>query len=512
MKPKTWVGFAALAIILALLLSAGCERGTTATATASPDSSPTAEQPTATPSLPPTHTPTPTPTPVPPTPTPTPTLGELTISQLNWYAGGENDTEGKSYLVNLLLETSFKYPLLFEALVQKPWVNPAEAPSTFRWVNRAIDLVRLVASSANSEAAAIQVLSMPFLDALDGGEWEEFYALRDLLIGGPGPFHRFLENAIANGGLTDSDREVDIYLMYMEAQDPAGMDRIFEGELPDPSDIFLLEDLVQLYAEYPDAYSAASEHFHKNFAVSALVSRVHDLAVVDEQLAQRLAQMPFNGLWGVLDSTAWVLMTRAAQEDVEATAGILETHEMGGGVDDTELAVFLMDIASVFAQDTVETIRTFDWVADGLDAPRFREDDGGTRVIPSDEERAINNILWAAYRNEPWLDKLLAKNWLKDDLTPDEDIVVNRLSQVDSEVTGLLLGMEFLDEIDREDSSLLVRIRDFLTGSAGSQESQLSELLNDSGINGEITDANRHLVEAAIENALERHGLGTGGG
>ena len=504
MKPETWVGFAALAIILALLLSAGCERGTTATATASPDSSPTAEQPTATPSLPPTHTP------VPPTPTPTPTAGELRISQLNWYGDGESDTEGKSYLVSLLLETSFKHPLLFEALVQKPWVNPAEAPSTFRWVNEAIDLIRFVASSANSEAAAIQVLGMPFLDALDGGEWEEFYALRDLVVGGPGPFHRFLEHAIANGGLTDSDREVDIYLMYMEAQDPEGMDRIFEGELPAPSYIFLLEDLVQLYAEYPDAYSAAAEHFHKYFGVSALVSRVHDLAVVDEQLAERLAQMPFNRLGRSLDITAWVFMTRVAQEDVDAAAGILETHEMGGGVDDTELAVFVMDIASVFAQDTVETIRTFDWVADGLRAPRFPEDDRGSFVLPSGEERAIENILWAAHRNEPWLDKLLAKNWLKDDLTFDEVDVVNELHQSESEVTGLLLDMEFLDEVDQADGLLLSRIRHFLIDSSGSPESQLSELLDDSRINGEITDANRHHVKPAIEDALER--LGAGGG
>ena len=101
----------------------------------------TVEQPTATPSLPeapPTDTPIPADTPILPTPTATSTHAELAISQLSWNTDEVTDPAGRGLLVLLLLEVSDNHPLLFEALLQKPWLNPDDVPLSYFRVNDAI--------------------------------------------------------------------------------------------------------------------------------------------------------------------------------------------------------------------------------------------------------------------------------------------------------------------------------------------------------------------------------------
>ncbi len=514
MKYTVIAELATVVIILAVMLATACgERVGTVTPAVSPEPSPSAEQPTTLPIPSPTGTrvqtatPKPTRTPVPPTPTPT--FGELTVSRLGWYTNEETDQESKSYLIFLLLETSMKYPLLFESLVQKAWLNPADVPADFIRVNEAIDHIRLLARVADNEAAAIKVLNMPFLDSLDGTEWDKYRALGEVVNGGPESFSAFVDYAITKGGFTDSDREVDVYYLYMETQDAAGMERIYSGRLPERRDIFLLKDLVQLHTKYPVAYSAMSEHFRDFFQLPGFVMNVSDLAAIDEQLAQRLVKMPFNRVSGGLDNSVWGFVARAAEADGDAATFLVEKYELQGGADHSALALLLLDAASIFAPDTVETVRTFDWVRDGVDGPNLREEDWGTRAFSSREERTVEAILATTIQNEDWINKLLTKGWIRNDLTSDENNTVNRLRGFGDPVAGLLLDMEFLDEVEREDSLILVPIANFLHATGDSVEFPLGDVLNDERLNGEITDANRHLVEPVINDVLARYGLGT---
>ena len=396
---------------------------------------------------------------------------------------------------------SAEYPLVFEKLAQKPWLNPADVPETLEPILVVVEGISLVTELTDDEAAGLKILDMPFLDDIEGEETELLDHLWEMVGGRENSYNTFLDHLIANGGLTGNETRVDVQYAYMVAQDSAGMNRVFRGELPDSDDSSILGKMITLYQRYPEAYFAASEHFTKNFQLSGRISNIRRLAAIDEDLAQRLAQMPFNGAWGGLSGEAWVLTIRATEENVEAVSSILETYETGGGIEHSDLGAYVMDMTSVFSPNIVETVRTFEWVADGLDAPRFREDDRGTRAIPSDEDSTVSIITMSAWRGETWLETLLGKGWLMDDLTSDEHVVVNRLSQFESEVTEALLDMQFLDEVDREDSLLLVPIRNFLTGGEASQASRLSTLLNDSRINGEITDANRHLLESVIADA-----------
>ncbi len=525
LRIKAWLVFGAVGIISLLLLAAGCgERAATVTPVGSPEPSPITEQATTGPSpsvteIPtapteaeaPTQTPMPvaTPTRVPPTPTPTPTYGEQTVSRFSWYANEETNFAAKSQLIGLLLRISEDYPQLFDALIQKAWINPADVPETLEPVVEVVEAIALVTRSADYLTAAVKVLNMPFLEVIEGEEVAQLKDLANLARSGASGFNIFLDHAIAKGGLTDSAREVDINYLYMEAHDAAGMNRVFSGTVPEEGDNRIIEGMIKLYQRYPEVYSTASVHLNAAFTTPNYVDNVLELAQIDEQSARRLAQMPFNSIDGGLEHTAWVFVTRAVQEDSDATSAVLETYEMRGGADHSMMALFLLDVAYIFSPDIVESVRTFDWVKDGVDGPRLREEDWGTSANPSDEEYTIRIILWAGHRNEAWIEKLLTKDWVRDELSSDESSVANRLRGTVKPIAGLLLDMEFLDDVDREDSLLLVPIANFLAGIRDVPGLSFSDVLKDSKINGEITDTNRHLVQSVMDDLLERHGLAT---
>lgn len=500
MKPQVSAGWVFLLIISILTLASGCLEGEPgATGETSPEPTPQVDQPTPIPPSAPVDTPTV--TPIPPSPTPTPTHGELTIAQLAWYEVDEVFPGTKSHLTLLLLEVSEKYPLLFDALVQKAWVTSVEAPRRIVEIEAALDLLRFIASTESGEMAAVHVLNMPFLDDFRGGHSFAYHALRTFMEAGPGPFQAFLDHAIANNSIADSDTGIEIWFMYLEAQDPEGMQLIFKGEPPASRDIYLLEDLVELHTQYPTAYLAVSEHVGTNYLHAMLMSNVSSLAAVDEQLAQRLAQMPFNGIPGGLDQAAWAFTTRAAQEDPEATSTILESYEMRGGIDHTELADYMIDVASVFAPVIVERIRGFFWVQDGLGGPEFREDERGVRAKESDNEDSVADLLWGAYHNEAWVEEVTTKDWIKNSLSTDEERVIRRLRGFDAEIAGQLAQMEFLDNVTREDSNLVGNLHYYLS-SPQFPGFSLPPVLDDPRINGEITDANRHQVYLVINELL----------
>ena len=516
MKYTAIAGLATVAIILAVMLATACgERVGTVTPAVSPEPTPSAEQPTALPITSPTEapiqtpTPRPTRTPAPPTPTPTPTLGELTVPRFGWYTNEETNSANKSHLIGSLLRISEKYPVLFDALIQEPWLNPVDVPETFEPVIDVVNGIESVAEVEDGKTAALKVLSMPFLDSLEGDEVELLDVLGGLTRFGANHLSIFLDHAITKGGLTDRERRVDIYYTYMEAHDPAGMNRLFRGRLPEDSDVDILKEMIDLHGRYPAAYFATSEKFTvPDYAIS-LVVNVARLAAIDEQLARRMAQMPFNNIPGGLDTEAWVFVEMAAGLNREATETLLEKYEMQGGADHSTLSLLVMDAAHFFAPTVVETLRNFDWVTDGVDGPRIEAEDGGIVAIKSLEERMVGTILWSTRWDSPWIEQLMRRGWIQDSVTSDEYRATQRLPAFTDDVPGMLIGMEFFDEIDGEDTQILFLLRKFQRSVENAPALSLSDVLNDHRISGEITDANRHHVQAVIDDVLENHGLAT---
>ena len=520
MKRKAWVGFIAGWVVLA----AGCgEELATATPVDTVEPSPTAVQPTATHSPMPADTPapantprpmaTPTPTPFPTlTPTPTrvpttPTPSELRIREFGWYSNEETDSDVKKDLIRVLLRMSSEYPLVFEKVAQKPWLDPEDVPETLESVLEVVEGISLITGLTEDEAAGLKVLDMPFLNDIEGEETELLDHLWEMVGGRENSYNTFLDHVIANGGLIGSETRVDVQYAYMVAQDSAGMNRVFRGELPDSDDSSILGKMITLYQRYPDAYFAASENFTVPRWNRRFVDKVIDLAKINEQSAERLAQMPFNAIPGGLGHAAWTFVTRIAQGDPSAAETLLEEYGMQGGADHSTLALLVMDAAFVFVPGIVERVRTFDWVRDGVEGPRFREEDWGRLADSEDEGDTLERILWEAHLGETWINNLLEKDWITDDLTSDEGKAVDWLAQFSDDAAGMLIEMQFLDDVDRDDSQLLILINNYLGDIREVSEFSLSDVLNDNRIGGEITDANRHLVESVIDDVLERSGL-----
>ncbi len=513
MRSMPGVGFAVVWIIFVATVAAGCgeEVATTMPADITGPST-TVEQATANSALTPAHTPTPTviptATPVPPTPTPSQTYGEVTVSQLNWYTDEETDREAKGHLVLLLLEISENYPLLFEALIQKSWLNPEDVPSSFFRVNEAIDLLRRVADLTDGESMAITILGMPFLDSIDSDDRILLDSLGYMLKGRAEPFNAFLELLAADGGLMNGAERVDVYYAYMEAQDPTWLNRVFGDMEPRPQDFYVIGDMIELYAASPDIYFAVSANMNELRRSTEFVERVVELASLDTETAAWLARMPFNSVQNSLNGTVWDFMILAAKADRDSTGLIREKYEMEGVVlDHTNLALALMDAASTFAPDETEIIRSYGWVQDGFDGAAIKERNSVVYASSGLEQQTVKDILWAVHLNDAWVQKLIVKDWMKDTLTSHEEFVLTWLDIFSDPLAEVLLDMQFLHDVDSEDAGIFASIILFLETSYGEGGASFSEVLADGRIGGEITDANRHLVESVIDDVLERNGL-----
>ena len=180
-------------------------------------------------------------------------------------------------------------------------------------------------------------------------------------------------------------------------------------------------------------------------------------------------------------------MIRAAQEDSESTAMIRERYETQGVVvDHSNLALLLMDAAYVFAPEEVDIIRSYDWVQDGFDGVSLRERDSVTYANPGVEQQAVRDILWAVHRKKAWVQKLIAKDWMKDTLTSHEEFVLTWLDIFSDPLADVLLDMQFLDDVDSEDAGIFASIILFLETSYGEGGASFSDVLNDSRIGGRL--------------------------
>ncbi len=411
--------FMAFATILVLIMAAGCERATPATSTAAPEPSPSAQQeattlsPTSTP-VPQMATPSPTPIPVPPTPTPvpptptpvpptpTPTVAELQIRELGWYEDEDTDQDAKANLVRLLIDASLAYPLLFDALIEKTWLNPGDIPESLSPISDVVHSILAVKEKGGSEESVVRVLAMPFLDNLDGDEATPLQGISYVAGKGEEPLGVFLDYVIANDGLSDGDGILEVYYWYMRANDEPSIVRIFGEEMPDARgghNEYVLSRVVELYFSYPAAYRAASEHFIGALSIN-LVTRVINLAMLDKDVARRLAEMPFNSTSGNLGSFAWFAMYEAAYTDQVAAQDLVQKYGTQGGVEHSELPLFLLEAAAITAPDAVNEIRALEWVRDGLDPGRMVEyNEGGLGWIESSEERMLLDLLWDVLEN-----------------------------------------------------------------------------------------------------------------
>ena len=522
MMPGKLATFMAFTTILVLIVAAGCERAAPATSTAAPEPSPSAQQEATTPSptftpVPQMATPSPTPIPVPPTPTrvpptptpvpptPTPTVAELQIRELGWYEDEDTDQDAKANLVRLLIDASMAYPLIFDALIEKAWLNPRDIPESLNPITAVVYQVLAIRERGASEESVVRVLMMPFLVDLDDDDPTILQGVIDVAGGGEESLRAFLDYTIGNGGLSDGDTKLDVYYWYMKANDEPSIFRIFGERRPDASGghhEHLLHQLVVLYSGYPTAYEATTEHFVGGYGNINLVSNVIRLAMLDEDVARRLAEMPFNSISGGSGGFIWYVMYKAVYTDQVAAQELVQKYGTQGGVEYPEMPLFLIDAAAITEPDAVNEIRALEWVRDGLDLGRVAEYDLGPRWISSYEERALGHLLASGINNDPLFGGVIEKDWIRDQLTYDEAEALNRLRMLQEDVGIRLIEMEFLDDLDREDAMVLVPIANYLYAIRDSSEYTIDDVLNDERIGGEITDQNRIHIESIIDDLI----------
>ncbi len=442
---------------------------------------------------------------MPPTPTPTPTAAELQIRELGWYADQDTDQDAKANLIRLLIDASVAYPLIFDALIEKAWLNPGDVPESLRPISNVVHSILAVREGGGSEESVVRVLAMPFLDDLEGDEATLLHGISYLVGTDEEPLGVFLDYVIANDGLSDGDTKLDVYYWYMKANDEPSIFRIFGERRPDASGghhEHLLHQLVVLYTGYPTAYEATTEHFVGGYDNINLVLNVIRLAMLDEDVARRLAEMPFNSISGGSGDFIWYVMYKAVYTDQVAAQELVQKYGTQGGVEHPEMSLFLIDAAAITEPDAVNEIRALEWVKDGLDLGRVAEYDLGPRWISSYEERALGHLLASGINNDPLFGGVIEKDWIRDQLTYDEAEALNRLRMLQEDVGIRLIEMEFLDDLDREDVMVLVPIANYLYATRDSSEYTIDDVLNDERIGGEITDQNRIHIESIIDDLI----------
>ena len=485
-----------------------------ATIVASVTPSPTSETETPTPTpAPPTATPgPPTATPNPPTatpipePTPTPTLEESKLAVINlliWSGSNGLSAEWRNRAVEDLCEMQENYPELFAATIEKPWIDPATARQiSFTW--RAIEDLLNIAENGGEEAA-VKLLSMPFMDDLEGIATSHLARLAELAEYGEPEFLTFVDHMNLAGGIKENHRSDEFYASYVKANDPEAWSRIDgrsrRGSATEPAILYL----SKLWLQYRDVFWEFTDNYVNKQAWPGAAQDVLNLAMLNQELATRMARMPVSAEFAGSTHIAWVYVTHAATIDAAATSEILSLYEEQGGVDYQNTPLFLIDLTGVFDPALRDVLYNFNWVEDGVEAPTSRTEIGQLKIFPSREQRVIEYLSWASYREERVvLDALLEREWLYGTINADRADVINRvLTQLPDEVAVSIVHMPFLDDPGQEERSALVRLQNFFVGYRDDPESALAEVLSHPRIAGELTDQNLQYLEAAINDATD---------
>ena len=394
-------------------------------------------------------------------------------------------------------------PELFAATIEKPWIDPATARQ-ISFTRRAIEGLLNIAESGGEEAA-VKLLSMPFMDDLEGIATSHLARLAELAEYGEQEFLAFVDHVDLAGGIKENHRSDEFYASYVEANDPEAWSRIDgrsrRGSATEPA----ILHLSKLWLQYRDIFWEFTDNYVNKQAWPGAAQDVLNLAMLNQELATRMARMPVSAEFAGSTHIAWVYVTHAATIDAAATSEILSLYEEQGGVDYQNTPLFLIDLTGVFDPMLRDVMYSFDWVRDGIQSPTSKVENEELLVFPSREQRVIEYLSGASYREERVvLDGLLEWEWLYGSINGYRADVINRvLTQLPDEVAVSIVHMPFLDDPGQEERSVLVRLQNFFVGYRDDPESALAEVLSHPRIAGELTDQNLQYLEAAINDATD---------
>ena len=532
--PREWLRGAGTAVflMLAVAVAVGCgEQRPTATVAVSPTPSPTDEPatatslPQATPSpgstpsplstrtpSPPTFTPLPTFTPIPDAaPTSAPTYEEAIrerIRRFDWNRSEDVDQALKDSLTDDLHYLAVEFRELFDALLEKEWIASSHYASDIEVVEALIGFITGTTRSYGSDAVAMQVLAMPFLDDPDEDDVEILSALYTFAQRGEERMLPFLDQLTVDGIVVDDWNYLDLFFPYLKVNEPEIRESI-DGyiEQHDFSEE-TMQDLARLGAIYPEVFWALTDSLSA-YVILPRTQTAYDLANIDVQTAERAMRLRFNRTGAYL-GVVWDVLIAATKVDSATVNEILDRYSAFSELPhpvQVDLALQLMPLSD---PSFMATLSNFDWYRDGVPDVSFTEEnlDTGTSVYQelSPEGWAIVYLLGEAIpERSDAFEKLVEEPWLSDDLTTNELSALQLLTWgMEPTMVLRLLDMAFLDDISSEDVDALMALSNARFIFIDDGNLLIDEILSYPQISGELTDSNLRYVQEAIEEAEER--------
>ena len=394
--------------------------------------------------------------------------------------------------------------MLFDAILEKPWINPGDVIYDWAYSQTVIAGLLTVAQGVG-DTATTKLLAMPFLRNADYGDERRLDILAEMAELGESDFHLFLDTMNLSGGIITGIDPEDYYYLYVSAVDEQATGRIDGRSWRGNVSPFVVSSMSKLFVRHNEVFRAFADNYTNKYAWPGATVDVLEVAGIDEGLATRMASMPVSAEFAGNTHVAWFFLMHAATKDPGAAGEVLGRFEEQGGVDYTNLPNFIVDIVGVIDPNLSMAVNAFDWVRDGIDTPGSGINGGELRVNPSNEEHVVALLSWTPFREQEKIaDMLIGKAWLQDSITADEWHALNvLLTQLSNEHIVRILDMQFLDSFEGADWSLIYNLNSFIRNYEWGEIDPVEELLQHRLIRGEFTDENQQYVSSAMEDVVQ---------
>ena len=435
------------------------------------------------------------------------------IEALPWVQNGIHELE--MWSVSHLVDLALRSQTVFHALLAKErnWLPPDP------WID--VDSLKLLVSiSASNEAAAVQILELPFLETIEYADYRALMDLAELSELDPSyladvlSYPTLIDGTAENPGLTTS-------LLYLKRTSPAlshaleslpwiqdGISKPPTEGQPDRQSTTAYEHitvsaLLELAGRSSElAISLINKqwmHEPSNYLKWRMVSQTSELASRNLETALQVAKMPFLNTLEDDDERALKMMNILGL--VGSPRGMLSHEELVNLASDEDANEISGNVAKIILDtkhpEKAALINSYPWVQDGIDTSEFHAMRtlakfvfDGTGLYYPDE------IVW----------DLLQKSWVTDGLTKDEIRAVGSLQVLahHEESNAIsLLAMPFLESVDDSDASALFN---FSALSSQRGTNYVKQVLSHPSLEGGITDRQAAIIADSywkIHNNLE---------
>ena len=409
--------------------------------------------------------------------------------------------DGNPRDIERLERLAAKFPNVFWAVMDKPWIQGTE--DGFTWYGGGYVLYLIEGIARLNDSSAVQVVRLPFLDSVESNN--DGYTLsvfRSLLLSDPSEASRFL----ANPGLLNVMWPADVALLFFESQGPeivAAIERLpwmHDGIAP----------FIESYTFYPtpskaglesrvvislfEVYIKSSETFlsvaRKPWAQNGFgrkeawaLGNIMDIAHTDPKMVAYLVDMPFLETFEPDDLVALQILREFGSAEMTS---LLTNPMLGGGITDGQMGTVALLALRIQEPMAAVVVESLPWVQDGL-------------VVS--EQDAVFRLRELGLGSLTVLQAVVDKSWLQDGPNSDEVSVVSWLVGMSSrnfahssEATALqIVDMPFLNTISPADTAVMHSLSNL---SFYTDEGHLQAVLSHPTLRGGITDEDAVVVAA----------------